>query len=50
VTHQPKGGMCGACKNQNKDCSKLPFKTMPKIETHGYAVIVRCLEFKRADE
>ena len=40
MTHQPKGGMCCACR-------ALPFKFMPPIQRDTDTVIVRCTEFKR---
>lgn len=45
--HQPKGGMCAACKHKNKDCSDLPFSEMKPIEKCSEAIIVKCTEFKK---
>lgn len=45
--HQPKGGMCCACVHALRDCSHLPFCTMPALASDARTVIVRCTEFQR---
>ena len=47
MTHHPKGGMCCACQHAHRDCSTLPFKTMPPIQRDTSTIIVRCTDFKR---
>ena len=47
MTHQPKGGMCVACVHAKRNCSNLPFETMPPIQRDDKTVIVRCTDFKR---
>lgn len=45
----PKGGMCGNCVHAERDCSHLPFSTMPVISTPTQGLsIVRCAEYVRA--
>jgi len=48
MTHQPKGGMCMACRHTFDDCSRLPFSTMPAMSKSKSRVIVRCTEFEHA--
>lgn len=48
MTHQPKGGMCMACRHTFDDCSHLPFSTMPAMSKSKGRVIVRCTEFEHA--
>lgn len=45
-THQPKGGMCGTCAWQQRNCEALLFEAMPVIgvDTATWANIVRCTE------
>jgi len=47
MTHQPKGGMCATCAHARRNCSHLPFSTMPPLSRDGQTVIVRCTEFQR---
>jgi len=47
MTHQPKGGMCAACRHALRNCSTLPFASMPVLERAGQTVIVRCTDFQR---
>ncbi|TKD40309.1 hypothetical protein [Azotobacter chroococcum] len=47
VTHQPKGGMCAACRHALRDCSSLPFSSMPVLARDDQTVIVRCTQFQR---
>ncbi|OHC12499.1 MAG: hypothetical protein A2002_04470 [Pseudomonadales bacterium GWC1_66_9] len=47
VTHQPKGGMCAACRHALSNCSALPFASMPGLDRVGQTVIVRCTQFQR---
>jgi hypothetical protein len=47
MTHQPKGGMCTTCTHAHRDCSHLPFSTMPPLSNDKQTVIVRCTDFKR---
>ena len=50
LEHIPKGGMCATCVMKYKIlCSKLDFKSMPKIgkgDQDG-VIIVQCTEYKR---
>ncbi len=48
MTHQPKGGMCMACRHTFDDCSNLPFNRMPAMSKSKSRVIVRCTEFQHA--
>lgn len=45
--YQPKGGMCANCAHKHRDCSRLKFSEMPKLNEVNGAVIVRCTEYKR---
>ena len=47
MTYHPKGGMCCACQYARRDCSALPFKSMPPIQRDTTTVIVRCTDFTR---
>ena len=47
MTHQPKGGMRSSCVHAHRNCSHLPFSTMPAIAGDGQIVIVRTTEFQR---
>jgi hypothetical protein len=47
MNHQPKGGMCGTCVHALRNCSHLPFNTMPPLTRDAQTVIVRCTEFER---
>ena len=49
MTHR-KASMCRVRVHKDKDCSKLPFSTMPVIERYHGGVVVRCLEFKRNEK
>jgi hypothetical protein len=49
-THQPKGGMCRTCLWETRDCSALPFESMPVIERDGAVSIVRCAEHTKANK
>lgn len=49
MTHYPKGSMCMACRHAIKDCSHLPFPTMPALSKCKHKVIVRCTEFEHAN-
>ena len=42
MSYQPKGGMCRTCSHAKRDCSTLPFGSMPVIERLGSVAIVRC--------
>jgi hypothetical protein len=47
MIYQPKGGMCQSCAHARRDCSSLPFSTMPVIgKWNGFVLIVRCTEHK----
>lgn len=58
MIYHPKGSMCAACVHAQRDCSHLPFDTMPVIERYmltGYkhgipGVVVRCTEFVRKEK
>ena len=45
--YQPKGGMCMACAHKRKDCSSLPFHSMPIIKRDKQVAIVACTEYAR---
>lgn len=45
MNHQPKGGMCATCAHAHRNCSHLPFSTMPPLSNDGQTVIVRCTDF-----
>jgi hypothetical protein len=47
MTHQTKGGMCRTCVHAHRNCSHLPFSTMPALARDAQTVIVRCTEFQR---
>lgn len=53
--YHPKGSMCSNCERAHKDCSKFDFKSMPVMRRYSESnnpnefVIVRCVEFKKAD-
>ncbi len=47
MNHQPKGGMCATCAHAHRNCSHLPFSTMPPLSNDGQTVIVRCTDFQR---
>ena len=48
MIYTPKGSMCQACVNLNKDCSKLDFKNMKAIKHFkGVCVVVKCTSFNR---
>ena len=47
MTHQPKGGMCRTCVHAHRNCSHLPFSTMPALARDAQTVIVRCTDFQR---
>ena len=47
MTHQPKGGMCRTCVHAHRNCSHLPFCTMPVLARDAQTVIVRCTDFQR---
>lgn len=48
VTHQPKGGMCSTCVHLVlRNCSHLPFESMPVIEVSDNVKIVRCTDHQR---
>ncbi|EJM09797.1 hypothetical protein PMI21_05529 [Pseudomonas sp. GM18] len=47
MNYQPKGGMCATCTHAHRNCSHLPFITMPVIKVDGQTVIVRCTDFQR---
>ena len=47
MTHHPKGGMCCACQHARRDCSGLPFKSMPPIQRDASTIIARCTDFKQ---
>lgn len=49
ITHIPKGGMCVGCANIKKDCSNLPFNTMPVISSYKNIVTVKCTEYTKND-
>jgi hypothetical protein len=39
--------MCTTCTHAHRDCSHLPFSTMPPLSNDKQTVIVRCTDFKR---
>ncbi|MDX9667947.1 hypothetical protein QMK50_23625 [Pseudomonas sp. P5_152] len=47
MTYQPKGGMCRTCTHAHRNCSHLPFSTMPVLARDTQIVIVRCTDFQR---
>ena len=48
MTYQPKGGMCATCRYAKRDCSDLPFASMPVIKVYPYGTkAVRCKEWER---
>lgn len=46
MTYQPKGGMCATCALAHRNCSHLPFSTMPALARDAQTVIVRCSDFQ----
>ncbi len=52
VTHQPKGGMCGACAYRLRVCDHLDFTKMQPIGKYpDGTIVVKCTEFiKRITE
>jgi hypothetical protein len=50
VTYQPKGSMCCNCSHWFRDCSHLPFKTMPVIESQGNIRVVKCHEYIKPND
>lgn len=51
TNYYPKAGRCRGCSNRDKDCSSLPFSTMPAYRSDGVDVVVICTQFKpRAEE
>lgn len=47
MIYHPKGGMCCVCRDLKKDCSALPFETMPVISHGDTFKIVKCTQFER---
>lgn len=48
MTYQPKGGMCATCRNIKRDCSGLPFASMPVIKVYPDGTkAVKCKEWER---
>ena len=47
MTHQPKGGMCAVCVHVHRNCSQLPFSSMPALARDAQTVIVRYTNFQR---
>lgn len=47
MTHQPKGGTCAACRHALRDCSSLPFSSIPILARDGQTTIVRCTDLQR---
>jgi hypothetical protein len=49
LTHRPSGSMCIACLHNERDCSFLPFASMPlmKRDKDGM-LVVQCTDFQRA--
>lgn len=45
TTYYPKGGRCSACRHRERDCSALPFHTMPVHRRDGADVVVICTEY-----
>jgi hypothetical protein len=46
--YMPKGGMCMTCIHRSRDCSGLPFATMPIISiARNRVAIVKCTEHER---
>jgi len=54
LTHHPKASMCKSCKHKDRDCSVLPFNTMPVMDKYkqdgALIYVVRCVEFDRLIE
>lgn len=48
MIHQPKGGMCSACRHAQRNCSALPFASMPILARDGHTIVVRCTQFQRS--
>ena len=50
MKHQPKGGMCAACKHRDRKCGHLPFERMPPMQRWPDGlVIVRCTDYQRRE-
>jgi hypothetical protein len=51
TNYYPKAGRCRGCADRDKDCSSLPFNTMPAHRSDGADVVVICTQFRpRAEE
>ena len=48
TNYHPKGGMCLTCGHAQRNCSHLPFSTMPVIERYDRVARVRCTGYVRA--
>ena len=47
--YQPKGGMCIKCSHLDKNCADKDFSKMPVIEKIEEALIVKCVDYNRAN-
>lgn len=47
MNYYPKGGRCAHCQHAHRDCSSLPFDTMPVHRRDGVDVVVICTEFRQ---
>ncbi len=50
MIYQPKGGMCMTCQHAKRDCSALPFASMPVISKRADVAIVKCTEHTPKDK
>ncbi len=48
MTYQPKRSLCFNCIHRDRDCSALPFHTMPVVEQVWAVRIVKCTEYKKS--
>lgn len=50
MIYQPKGSMCVTCRHALRDCSALPFNTMPAAKRFSdVATSVICTEYERKE-
>lgn len=50
IEHRPKGGMCASCQHSKRNCSHLPFSSYPVLKREEDVVVVRCMDYTRADK
>ena len=50
MIYQPKGSMCAACQHALRDCSGLPFRSMPVAKRiNDVATSVICTDYQRKE-